>query len=138
MDRLRHAHLARTLTQRCGGIEAAAGACRVGKTQLGDYQSPHGEGFMPADVIFDLEAYCGAAIYSRALAEAHAENARAADLGLAACEATERVAELQREVRLATADGVITPAMRSRLLRQEAVAEEAVREVGEILGRGGG
>lgn len=39
-----------------GGLEAAAGFCRVGKSQLADYGSPsRPDSFVPADVIADLE-----------------------------------------------------------------------------------
>lgn len=68
LSRRRHASLARELIKLCGGLDEAAEACRVGKSQLSDYQNPQGDGFMPADVMVDLEAYCGSAIYSGALA----------------------------------------------------------------------
>lgn len=67
-SRRRHASHARELIKLCGGLDEAATACRVGKTQLSDYQNPQGDGFMPADVVVDLEAYCGSAVYSSALA----------------------------------------------------------------------
>ena len=70
MNARRHARLAHELIDACGGLDEASQACRVGKTRLSDYQNPSANCFMAADVIADLEAYCGQAIYSGALAQA--------------------------------------------------------------------
>lgn len=70
MNNLRHASLARQLIERCGDLDEAARECRVGRSNLSDYQNPHKPPTMPADVIYDLEAYCGEPIYSRQLFEA--------------------------------------------------------------------
>ncbi|MDO1560400.1 hypothetical protein Q0812_13275 [Brevundimonas sp. 2R-24] len=70
MNARRHARLARELIDACGGLDEAAAACRVGKSSLSDYQNACLTAFMPADVIADLEGYCGQAIYSATLAEA--------------------------------------------------------------------
>jgi hypothetical protein len=68
MNSRHHARLARQLIDACGGLDEAVRECRVGKSALSDYQNPHITAFMPADVIADLEAYCGQAIYSGAIA----------------------------------------------------------------------
>src|SRR4051794_12231853 len=40
----------------CGGLEASASFCRVGKSALGEYQSINkSECFAPLDVVLDLE-----------------------------------------------------------------------------------
>lgn len=70
MNARRHARLAHDLIEACGGLDEAAQACRVGKTRLSDYQNPAASCSMPADVMADLEAYCGRAIYSGALSQA--------------------------------------------------------------------
>jgi hypothetical protein len=70
MNSRRHASLAKQLIAACGGLDEAAHACRVGKSSLSDYQLPQITSTMPADVICDLEAYCGDASYSRAMMEA--------------------------------------------------------------------
>ncbi|MFN4296769.1 MAG: hypothetical protein ACK4FB_07985 [Brevundimonas sp.] len=70
MNPKRHAKLARDLIDACGGLDEAAHNCRVGKSSLSDYQLPQISTTMPADVIADLEAYCGEPIYSRELAAA--------------------------------------------------------------------
>lgn len=133
MNRRTHARYARLLIEACGGLEEAAGACRVRKTQLSDYQSPHGEGYMPADVIVDLELLCGQPIYSRAMQEAQREVTLARDLKEEACEAVEATADLQRKIRLAAADNLITPREREDLARAHAAAMEELRQVGDLL-----
>jgi len=135
MNRRTHARHARRLIEACGGLLEAAEACRVGKSALADYQNPHGEGYAPADVIADLEAHCGQKIYSRALFEEGGESVEARDLKDAASEATEEVVSLQRRVRLATADGVVTPAERERILREQSKAEQSVRNIGHLLAK---
>lgn len=90
---------------------------------------------MPADVIADLEAYCGEKIYSTALFEAGPAHGEARDLRDEVCEAVEAVAALQREVRLATRDGRITHSERDLLRRSHAQAENELRDVGELLSR---
>jgi hypothetical protein len=137
MNRRRHAMLARLLLSECGTLAEAAGACRVSVPQLSDYQNPNGESFMPADVIADLEAYCGKPVYSRALFEARPETAEARNLVTEACEAAESASDLQREIRLAASDGVITPAERTRLERRHAKATEELRDVVLVLARVG-
>jgi len=139
LNRRRHAMLARQLLEACGTLAeaSAATARRISVPQLSDYQSPHGESFMPADVMADLEAYCGKPLYSRALFEARPDVAEALDLVAEACEAAEGVTDLQRAVRLAASDGVITPAERTRLERQHAKATEELRDVGLVLSRVG-
>lgn len=100
-----HARLARLLIRACGGLEEAAGACRVGKTSLSNYQNPHLGDFIPADVMADLEEHCGEPIYSRALFEARPEVAQARD--------TER----------------------DRLANVHAEAERQLRDVGDLIKR---
>lgn len=137
MNRRKHAMLARMLIAACGTLAEAASACRISVPQLSDYQSATGESFMPADVIVDLEAYCGARIYSRALFEACPQQQVARDLVEEACDAAEGACDLQRQIRLAAADGVITPAERTRLERQHAQVTRELAELGEVLGRAG-
>ena len=69
MNSRQHKRHAKALIEACGGLDEAAAACRVSKTSLSDYQNPCLTSFMPADVMADLEAYCGEPIYSRAIAD---------------------------------------------------------------------
>jgi hypothetical protein len=59
--------------------------------------------FLPADVLCDLEAYCGEPHYSRALFEHRPAVCEVADMIKEACEATESAAELQALTRRAMA-----------------------------------
>lgn len=138
MNRRTHATLARMLIAACGGLEEAAGVCRIGRSQLSDCQSPHGAGFLPADVIADLEAHCGEPVVSRALARAVIAEAPEAGEALvdAACEAAEAVAALQREVRRALSDGALTPGERTALTREFHAAMRGLGDVGAALERG--
>ena len=140
MNRRQHATYARLLISRCGGLVEAAGlpSCRIGKSQLAECQSPELETYMPADVIVALEAHCGERIYSQAMFEASEDAVAARDLREEAGEAIEAVADLHKEVRLATRDGRLTPAERARLAKLQASAAREVAEVGEILARDAG
>ncbi|MCX7585041.1 hypothetical protein [Phenylobacterium sp. 58.2.17] len=135
MNRRQHARLARQLIEACGGLVEASGACRVGKSQLGECQNPHGDSYLPADVIFDLEAYCGKPIYSRALFEARPEVVQAKNLIDEACGAAEAAMKLQATVRLAASDGDLTPNEIETIARVHREAEEEVRDVGHLINR---
>jgi hypothetical protein len=132
-----HALLARQLIHACGDLQEAAKACRASDTSLSRFQTPGSGHFMPADVMADLEAYCGQPVYSRALVEARPATDEARDLVKEACEASESVTDLQREIRLAASDGVITPRERDRLARLHAQAEEQLRDVAAVIHGGG-
>lgn len=133
MNRRFHARLARELIAACGGLEEAAQVCRIGKSQLSDAQNPNGVAYLPADTIYDLEQHCGSAIYSRALHDARPETPVQRDLMTEAAEATEAAARLQGAVRVALADGRLTPNETDRLCTLHSEAEAELREVGLLL-----
>ena len=60
--------LARALTDRVGGLDAAAAVTRVGRSQLGNYASLHDGQTMPVDVVADLEAVAGEPLITAELA----------------------------------------------------------------------
>lgn len=135
MTRREHCLHARRLIEACGGPVEAATACRLGAPALSRACNPESDQFLPADVMADLEAYCGQPIYSRALFEARPSAAISADLLTEGCEAAESAADLQREIRLAVKDGVITPSEQRRLARRHADAKAQLEEVGDLLAR---
>lgn len=90
----RHASLARRLIDACGGLDEATAACRVGKSTLSTYQNPAETAFMPADVMADLESYCGEPIYSRALFEARPGDPMAGDALVETHEAVQAATDL--------------------------------------------
>lgn len=65
----RHSALARQLIEKCGGLEEAAANCRVSKSVLSDAQNPNKPSSLAADVIEDLEEYCGEGVYSTAMSK---------------------------------------------------------------------
>lgn len=107
-----HARLARQLIAACGGLDEAVGACRLKRTRLSECQTPPTDeegapepSFLPADVIADLEAYCGRPLYSQALAEARPAAPGLTDVVKGITDTTEEVADLQRLVRRLHAAG---------------------------------
>lgn len=123
MTPMRHALLARTLIKACGGLDEAAAACRLGKSQLANFQDAERAQdesraqFMPTDVLADLEAYCGKPLYSRALADARPGAAESACLLEEACLTVETATKLMGDVRNALADGVIDAGERQAIQR---------------------
>lgn len=132
-----HAFVARQLIGACGGLEEAGMASSRSTSTLSRYQTPGSDHYMPADVIGLLERYCGQPIYSRALLESAAARPAPENLMAEACEATEAASALQREIRLAVADGKLTPAERARLAARHAEASEQLREVGAAIHESG-
>lgn len=128
-----HARHARLLIEAVGDLDECASICRVQKTQLSDYQSRNGEGYMPADVIADLERDCGLPIYSGALASAHKAEMLAKSLRDEACDAAEAAADLQRRIRAAASDDTITDVEREDLRRAYATTMAELRQVGDLL-----
>jgi hypothetical protein len=119
-----HARLARQLITACGGLEKAAKACRVSKTELSRYQSPHEGRYMPVDVLRALECCCGRPIYSGALVALFDAPKADGCLRDRACELSETTLQLQGRVRIAYDDGALCP----RELDEIAEAERRVEE----------
>jgi hypothetical protein len=69
-----HKRAARALIEAVGGVEAAAGFCRIGKSQLSDCCNPNILAFLPSDVIEDLEALAPDPVMTRMLAGAQAHD----------------------------------------------------------------
>lgn len=151
MNAREHARWGRALLKACGGLDKAAYILKIAEeaskaagedrkiarstSQLSNYQNADAEHFasMPAEVIQILEEDLGRKIYSRALFEYGGEEIRTKHLREAACEAAETSMSLQREVRLATADGKLTPNEVERLAAKHREAAEDVREVGQLI-----
>ena len=112
----------RGLVSACGGVEAAAAACRVGKSQLGRYQSPHDQEMLPIDVVAALERATGlwpvttalARLSGHALVQLHAEPG-APELLLRLGDLMRRTGEACAEGAAAMADGQLTEQERAGL-----------------------
>lgn len=121
-----HARLARELITQCGGLAEASIACGTSKTVLSTYQNPAETSTMAARVMADLEQYCGQPTYSSALAGRFDQAKPQGDLRTAACEFAEISSDLQRRVRLAQADGAISPNELDEIAAAEREAEAAL------------
>lgn len=119
----------------CGGPSAASGVCRLAKSRLSEIQDPNtvSDAYLPADVIADLEAYCGRPIYSTALAEA-TPAAAGDDVVEEACALGEEALAAQRLVRLNAAKG-FKPANLPEIFADLDLIEGHVRAVRAIVGR---
>jgi hypothetical protein len=107
MDARQHAHLARELIRSCGGVDEIVrnDVCRLKASRLFDMMNPRSGAFLPADVMADLEAYCGEPLYSRELVEARPHRPDHLTPAEEACEVTEEAAQLQAIVRAAVDGG---------------------------------
>ena len=110
-----HSALARRLIEACGGLEEASEHCRVNRSVLSGYQNPTKTASMPADVICELEEYCGEGIYSRRLANASDAAMPSEDLILDAVRLVELIAHFNTEAHEAMADRVVTQTERDKL-----------------------
>lgn len=131
-----HASWARQLIAACGGLDEAATACRLKKSRLSQCQDPDADGVLPADVITDLEGYCGSPVYSQRMAEHRPSRLDAQALMDEAMEAAEATSGLQAMVREAIKDGHLSPRERDALRLQLERAQEELRQVGEAMERG--
>lgn len=122
-----HARLAKRLIKACGGGAEAARACGVSDTTLSRYAT--GAAVMPADVIANLENYCGEPIYSGALFNLFDRAASGQDIRISAQELTEAAANVQRVAREALADGNLTMREIDELASVEAQAAAALERV---------
>lgn len=124
--------LARQLIKACGGLVEASAVCRISRSRLSDCQNlriGNEGGFMPIDVIAELEAYCGRPIYSAAVAAERPAQADPHTVLTEACEISEEAGVLLRVCREADGQAAITPHER-RLIEAGAHAiEEQIREL---------
>lgn len=130
MDAVRHATLARQLIEACGGATQVAGnACRLEKTRLYECCDPGSGAFLPADVIVDLESYCGEPIYSRAMVEHRPAREEVQGLVDETSDGTELMAGLQALARRAAADGTIDAKERASIFAVLETIEEKTRKI---------
>lgn len=138
MSNARHASLVEQLYAACGGVPdiVASKACRLDKSRLYEFADPRAGAYMPADVMVDLESYCGEPIYSRAILEHRPSAVEAAELLQEVLDSTEAVVDLQRHVREASADGHIDAHERKAIDGLLAAAETRLRQVRAANERG--
>lgn len=142
MNAREHARLAKLLIRECGGLEEASAALKSfgwdkgsSVPSLSNFQNPHVDAFMPANFIQALEEYCGRKLYSRALFEAGSEAVNVANLRDAASEAVEAAADAHKTIRLATADGHLTPRETDEIALKIERATRPFRDIATIISR---
>ncbi len=131
-DRL-FALLTEKLIDRCGGLAEASAACEqlarhYSVPQLSRCQTVGTGCYLPLDILAALERYCGVPVVSQALAgRVKVEGAveRLADLS---CAFNEQASDVQRHLRTALADNVLTP-------REIKRGFDEIREAREALDR---
>lgn len=133
MNIRQHSALARRLITACGGLEEAAAHCRVGRSNLSNYQNPDQSASMPADIIAELEEYCGEGIYSRALAEAAHGPAPSIDVFSDCVAVNSAVAKLLSDLHQLSADGRLCAKDRAALGSTIGLIEEQVEAVKAAL-----
>ena len=137
MNERQHAHLAKVLIQACGGFDEAIDACRVGRTQLYQYADPASGHFMPADVMADLEAYCGRPVYSRTLTRFRPAAEVAANAVAEACDVGQAGMRVQELVRRLAGDGELSENDKRQIEGVIAQAEAEIQELrAAVDGRG--
>lgn len=116
-----HALLARELIAACGGLDEAAGACRLKKSRLSECQVPGSGAFLPIDAVCELEAYCGRPLVSQAMVDARPAAAEPGPLADEACGTAEDASDLQRLVRrtLALRHGRLLTPLEARAINQK-------------------
>lgn len=126
-----HARLARELIDHCGGLEEAAGACRVRKSALSGYQNPEDPSTMPADVMDALEEYAGQGpVYSGAIAERRMFPTKVTGcLKELAFDLAQESMDVVTAVREALTDGSLSPNDLDVIARAERDAEDALERV---------
>jgi len=130
----------RDLISACGGIERAAEICAYSKSTVGRWNAD-GPELMPLDAVMALEAECGRAEVTLAMAGLHglrlAGEPEAA--GVNEClmarhaDTVTRAAELMTEGALAFSDAKVTPAEAARMDRAASALAAAVEEYRKTL-----
>lgn len=125
----------RKLIEACGGLEEASRVCReacraYSVPQLSRCQVPTAPDFLPVDIVLCLEAYCGEAIVTGAMAEARPSAVIAGDLRDELSDVVEGGAALTSRWRMMMADNRLTPAERAEMRAGlEGLAEEVRQAV---------
>jgi hypothetical protein len=128
-----HAQWARALIAACGGLEEAAGVCRLSRSHLSRCQDGSVADCLPVDVVADLELYCGQPVYSAALvalAESRRVGSVVGQLMDEACDASEAAMALQSLAREASKDGILSERERRALT---AAAAKAASELSDVV-----
>lgn len=127
----------RDLIARCGGIERASDIASVSKSQMGRFNNPGDSELMGPTVQLMLEVECGLPIFTAAMAELQGRRLTEPEVAAAAnatlmsahAEVMVRAGELAAAGAITFADGKVTPAEATGLLRKAADVRNAVAEL---------
>ena len=127
MNERQHALLARELIQLCGGLDESTANCRLSRSHLHRCTQPGSGCYLPMDAVDDLQTYCGKTPYTDAVSAAQPSRAEVESLREEACEVVEGASDLERTIRLATKNGVPTPAVRVAIDGELNTLEEKIQ-----------
>ena len=133
-----HAAQARRLVRACGTLEEAAAVLRgrLQKSRLQEFTDPTAGALMPLDVMMALQEHCGRPTYSEAITARLPHAHRCAGAREESCALTEAAALLQAELRLALADGRLTPRERAEISLHLTALELRLRQLRLAAERG--
>lgn len=134
----------RDLIARCGGIERAGEISSSSKSHVGRWNNPTDPDLMPISAVLALEADCGVALVTAAMAsltgrrlvEPDAPGDGAAAVFRRHAEATGKAGELMAMGAAAFADGKLTPTELAQLDRASREVEEALGKLRIAIGQG--
>lgn len=123
--------LTKKLMDRCGGLAEASAACeqlarQYSIPQLSRCTTPGSGNYLPLDILAALERYCGEPVISRALAQQSPTEATTERLADLACAFSEQALDVQKFLRTALADRVLTPREIKRGLDEALKCEDAI------------
>ena len=133
----KHAALARDLIKSCGGLVEASDNCRLSKSALANAQNVNHEYYLTVDVVADLEAYCGDAVYSRALVDVAPAQSGDGDIVGDAIDLTLKSASLNARLHKALRDGKLSPNEKDALLQTASQLRNGLNAFEAELGEGG-
>jgi hypothetical protein len=128
----------RQLIDRCGGLEEASRACAetcrpYSVPHLSRCQVPTAPDYLPIDIVFCLEAYCGEPIITGAMAEARPSVVVAGDLRDELSDVVEGGAALLARWRAMMADNTIDAGERAEMSAGLEALVEEVRQAQAAL-----
>jgi hypothetical protein len=129
----------RKLIAACGGLDEASRVCReecrpYSVPHLSRCQVPTAPDYLPIDIVLCLEAYCGEAIVTGAMAEARPTSVVAGDLRDELSDVVEGGAALLARWRAMMADNTIDAAERAEMSAGLEALVDEVRQAQAALG----
>jgi NTP pyrophosphatase (non-canonical NTP hydrolase) len=128
--------MTRLLIERAGGLDAAAAATRVGRSQLANYYSPHHDQFAPVDVVARLEDIAEEPMLTeellrrRGLVASKPQGSASASIHTGLAALAGEMCELHRAYAEGLADGQLCDKDRAAMERE---LQDVMRQAGNLL-----